>query len=133
MALLKYINNIFKTKKSFASDTGKTGEETACRYLKKEGYKIIEKNFRCRYGEIDIIAGDKNVLCFIEVKSRKKSDFALPEEYVDKRKQKKLIKTSLVYMTKTNDNESDKRFDVISVDLESGKCRRIKNAFDTDY
>lgn len=67
------------------------------------------------------------------MKSRKKSDFALPEEYVDIRKQKKLIKTSLIYMTKTNDNESDKRFDVISVDLESGKCRRIKNAFDADY
>ena len=112
---------------------GLEGEELAVRHLKRLGYRIICRNYRCPLGEIDIIACDNKVLCFIEVKSRKKSDFALPEEYVDERKQKKLIKTSLIYLSKTNNSESDKRFDVISVDLESGKCRKIKNAFDADY
>ena len=131
--MFKYINNLFNKEKPFMPDKGKSGEHTACRFLKKEGYKIIEKNFRCRYGEIDIIASEKKVLCFIEVKSRKNSNFAVPEEYVDIRKQKKLIKTSLIYISKLKDTESDKRFDVVSVDFESGKCRKITNAFEADY
>ena len=133
MLLLKYINNLFKKKVPKKPGSGVAGENIACKYLKKEGYKIIEKNFRCRYGEIDIIAADKKVLCFIEVKARNKSDFALPEEYVDRRKQKKLIKTSQIYLSKVNYGDSDQRFDVVSVNLESGKCRKISNAFDADY
>ena len=109
------------------------GELIACRYLKKSGYKILEKNYRCRYGEIDIIAKDSEAICFIEVKSRKNTDFGLPEEFVDRRKQKKLLMTSMVYLSNKGNSNIDKRFDVISVDLKTSKCRRIKSAFDAEF
>jgi len=133
MDIIKYINILFNTKLSNKYNNGQAGEEKACKYLKKDGYKIIEKNFGCKYGEIDIIAKDKDVLCFIEVKSRTSTYYGLPEEFVDKRKQQKLIKTSLVYTISKINKETDKRFDVVSVDLNSGKCRNIKNAFEVDF
>jgi len=132
MDIIKYINILFSIKPVNKLNNGQAGEEKACKYLKKDGYKIIEKNFACKYGEIDIIARDKDVLCFIEVKSRKGTDYGLPEEFVDKRKQQKLIKTSLVYTISKINNETDKRFDIVSVDLSSGECRNIKNAFEVD-
>ena len=109
------------------------GEAIACRFLKKSGYEILEKNFRSRYGEIDIIARESGVLCFIEVKSRKNIDFGLPEEYVDKRKQAKLLKTSMIYLSDAENSLVDKRFDVISVDLKSNTCHKIKSAFDAEF
>ena len=109
------------------------GESIACRFLKRGGYEIVEKNFRSRYGEIDIIARESGVLCFIEVKSRKNTDFGLPEEYVDKRKQARLLKTSMIYLSSREDSDTDKRFDVISVDLKTNTCRNIKNAFDAEF
>jgi len=74
----------------------------------------------------------KNVLCFIEVKSRRSNEYGLPEEYVDKRKQEKLIKTALVYSIAKKSNIPDRRFDVVSVDLNNLACRVIKNAFEVN-
>jgi len=81
---------------------------------------------------MDIIAVEKNVLCFIEVKSRRSNEYGLPEEYVDKRKQEKLIKTALVYSIAKKSNIPDRRFDVVSVDLNNLACRVIKNAFEVN-
>ena len=132
MNIIKYINILFNAK--HAGNSGRTdhGEQLACRYLKNRGFDVFEKNYKTRYGEIDIIAVHKDVLCFIEVKSRKSTEYGLPEEYVDRRKQQKLIKTSLIYCISNITTVEDRRFDVVSVDLNNGQCRLIKNAFEAN-
>ncbi len=132
MSIIKYINILFNTKQSEVPNKGYEGEQIACKFLKKRGYKVIEKNYKCKYGEIDIIAVEKNVLCFIEVKSRRSIEYGLPEEYVDKRKQDKLIKTAHIYSIAKKSNIPDRRFDVVSVDLNNLACRVIKNAFEVN-
>lgn len=112
---------------------GKKGEEIACKALEKEGYRIIEKNFRCRQGEIDIIAEAKGILCFIEVKARSSEKFGLPEEAVRKWKQKKLLTVAVIYLEQKKIKARDMRFDVVSVDLKTKKTRIIQNAFDVDF
>ncbi|HLE18234.1 MAG TPA: YraN family protein, partial [Syntrophales bacterium] len=66
--------------------TGKAGEETAVRHLQKLGYRILERNYRCPVGEIDIVAKDKNTIVFVEVKSRKTEEFGDPELAVGAKK-----------------------------------------------
>jgi len=132
VSIIKYINILFNTKQSEVPNKGHEGEQIACKFLKKHGYKVIEKNYTCKYGEMDIIAVEKNVLCFIEVKSRRSIEYGLPEEYVDKRKQEKLIKTAHVYSIAKKPNIPDRRFDVVSVDLNNLSCRVIKNAFEVN-
>ena len=110
---------------------GKSGEDIACKYLKKKKYKIVEKHFSCRQGEIDIIAEDRNkVLCFVEVKARSSTGFGLPEESVDFRKQKKLTAAAFIYIESRNVVSKEMRFDIVSVDLSDQTARLIKNAFD---
>jgi len=112
---------------------GQKGEEIACKALEKEGYRIIEKNFRCRQGEIDIIAEEKEILCFIEVKARSSEKFGLPEEAVRKWKQKKLLTVAVIYLEQKKIKSRDMRFDIVSVDLKTKKTRIIQNAFDVDF
>lgn len=102
------------------------GEKQAEKYLKKIGYKILDKNFHSPFGEIDIIALDGKTLVFIEVKKRNNNSFATGAEYVDLKKQKKIISTAMIYIQK-NQNECDMRFDV--VEINSDKLTHIKNAF----
>ena len=68
--------------------------------LKKNGYKILEKNFRTKFGEIDLIGIDDDTICFIEVKARSSSDYGNPEEFVTKRKQERLWRTASIYINK---------------------------------
>jgi putative endonuclease len=114
-------------------DLGKKGEEIAEKYLKKCGYKILEKNYRCgRLGEIDIVAFDKKTLVFVEVKTRKTPDFGIPEEAVDFRKQNKIKLLADYYLIKNKLENLDVRFDVVSIFLEkdnSFKISLLKNAF----
>jgi len=113
---------------------GKKGEDLACKFLKKDKYKILEKNFRCRQGEIDIIAEDrKGVLCFVEVKARSREDFGLPIEAVTNFKQKRLLATAFIYLESKKIKSKDMRFDIVSVDLTNEKSKIIKNAFDVNY
>ena len=77
---------------------GKFGEDFACEYLKRQGYRIEFRNFRCRIGEIDIIAVKDNVLCFIEVKTRNTTTYGLPREAVSLAKQKKIYRCAELYM-----------------------------------
>jgi len=100
---------------------GKEGEETAVKYLKKRGYKIIENNWRCHMGEIDIIARHKDDTVFIEVKTRTDAGLGAPQESVDQRKQKKIIKSALTYIQCKNLEGQNFRFDVIAIDFSSGK------------
>jgi len=95
--------------------------------LKKAGYTIIEKNFRTRFGEIDIIAEEKDCLVFVEVKKRNTPNFGNPFNAIDARKRQHLIKSALFYM-KIHDSFNRKvRFDVVGID--GTEVRIIKNAF----
>jgi putative endonuclease len=112
--------------------TGKAGEKIAADFLKKNGYRITEVNYRCPIGEIDIVARDKNELVFVEVKARKSSALGYPEEAVGVKKQKKMSQLALWYLQKKKLNDVRARFDVISIlMLPAGNdVRLIKNAFD---
>ncbi len=112
--------------------TGKKGEEAAVSFLKIQGYKIIEKNFRTRHGEIDIIADD-GCISFVEVRSVNSGRFGLPEHSINRRKQNQIAKAALMYIKTKGLENKDCRFDVVSVedaDSNSPKVRLIKNAFE---
>jgi putative endonuclease len=112
---------------------GRRGENISVEFLKKKGYKIIERNYRCSLGEIDIVAKDKNVLCFVEVKTRKTERYGLPEEAINWHKQRKLTKVALTYLKEKKIYKQDLRFDVVSVYPDH--IELIKDAFivKTDY
>ncbi len=110
-----------------SSDIGKIAEEKAVNFLKQKGYTILDRNFRTRYGEIDIIAKQDNTLIFVEVRFRSGS-FISPEESIDHRKIQKIVKTANAYLTKTIINYENIRFDVIAID--KNQIRHIENAFD---
>ncbi len=105
---------------------GILGEKQAINFLKRQGYTILSQNFSSRFGEIDIIARDRNCVVFVEVKKRKNTSFGSGAEYVDIIKQKKIIKTALYYIQRYN-IDGDMRFDVIEI---NNNCiNHIKNAF----
>lgn len=114
---------------------GNIAEKFAASFLKKNGYKILDLNFRSKFGEIDIISRSKDILCFVEVKFRKNRDFGLPEDFVDHRKQKKIIKTALYYLSIKEIEDLNIRFDIVSVEpgvKNKLNARLIKNAFEAD-
>ncbi len=98
-------------------EIGKDGESAAIRYLESSNYNVIEKNFRCKKGEIDIIAEDMktNEYCFIEVKTRSSKEFGTPALAVNKAKQRKITLTTRLYVLKNKLQNSFIRFDVIEV------------------
>ena len=100
---------------------GNTGEEIAVEYLEKQGYNILERNFYCKQGEIDIIAKDKNELVFVEVKSRSSIRYGIPSEAVNKQKIKHLYKTARYFLYKNKMFNNFIRFDVIEILIKNGK------------
>lgn len=94
---------------------GAFGEDTACEYLGKCGYKVLQRNFGCRVGEIDIIAFQGDTIVFIEVKTRSSQRYGLPSEAVSKTKQQRMVKTALYYMQKYKLLDYMCRFDVIEI------------------
>lgn len=109
---------------------GKYGEDLASDYLKKSGYKIIERNFRIRGGEIDIIALDGKTLAYVEVKTRSSHQFGLPEESINYHKLKFMERASKFYRLQRKNLPELERIDVVSVDLTGSepKIKLIKNA-----
>lgn len=103
-------------------------EQKAGAYLEEHGYEIIEYNFRCRLGEIDIIARDGEYLVFCEVKYRSHPGSGHPAEAVDERKQRKISKCALFYLTRYTTGDVPCRFDVIGIEGE--KITLFQNAFD---
>lgn len=100
---------------------GNIGEQIAIEFLKKNKYKILERNFYCRQGEIDIIAMDKDEIVFIEVKTRSNNDFGTPSEAVNKIKQKHMYKSAKYFLYKFNLMDNFVRFDVIEILIKNGK------------
>lgn len=93
-------------------EIGDFGEDAAEKYLKDNDYEVLKRNFRLKFGEIDIIAKQNDCIVFVEVKTRKSSDFGQPSEYVNLRKQIRIKKAAAVYIDIEN---NDIRFDVIEV------------------
>ncbi len=93
---------------------GAWGEQLAAEYLRKKGYKIVASGYRCRYGEIDLVAQKRKNLAFVEVKLRKSDKFAEASEHVDYYKQKKLRATAALYLSQ-NPTKLQPRFDVIEI------------------
>ena len=94
--------------------TGAWGEAVAAKYLQKKRYKIIATNYRCRFGEIDLIAENRKYLVFVEVKLRKADAFAAAREYVDRRKQDRIRMTASMFLAEFP-SELQPRFDVIEI------------------
>lgn len=113
---------------------GKIGEDKAVELLRREGYKILTRNYRAKSGELDIVALDKGTFCFIEVKTRLDDKLGLPAEAITKPKQRQIIKTALVYLKENNLLNNNARFDVVSVlgAEDNQKLELIKNAFTLD-
>ena len=111
---------------------GQFGEEQAARYLRRRFYTILERNYRCRFGEIDLIARKGRTVCFVEVKLRSGTEFGLPREAVTPQKQEKLRKTALMYLSQ-HQLDCPARFDVAEVYTgeEGGEARidYLENAF----
>lgn len=100
----------------------------AVAFFRRKGYRIVEKNYRTFFGEIDIIARDGNVLVFIEVKTRTDDSFGSPSEAVNKRKREKIRKVALTFMKKLR-KEVPARFDVLSIE-KAGAGHRIEHIED---
>lgn len=110
-------------------EIGQEQESRVCTYLERKGYIIEERNFRCRFGEIDIIARQGRYLVFAEVKYRSATDYGTPESAVNWQKRKKIIKTADYYRMKNRILEDVPcRFDVLAVTDE--KIVHYENAFD---
>jgi putative endonuclease len=116
---------------------GQRGEELAAKHLRDSGYRILERNYRNYYGEIDIIAldttGQAKTLVFVEVKTRKNDRFSHPSEAVTQKKQTQISKVALEYLEKNNLAEVAARFDVVAILLpENGPplIEHIPNAFE---
>ncbi len=109
---------------------GKIGEDLIVKYLQQHGYIIIERNFECRQGEIDIIAKEKNEIVFIEVKTRTSNLYGLPKEAVDTTKKKHIYKSVEYYIYLKHLEKYPIRIDVIEVykKQEKFKINHIKNA-----
>lgn len=110
---------------------GKLGEDEAQKYLINHGYKVIERNYKLKYGEIDIIATKNKFIIFVEVKTRLSDLFGAPAEAVDMKKQQKIIKVAKQYLLRKNIYDYPCRFDIIEIYLKDGKSKinHIEDAF----
>ena len=114
--------------------TGAWGEALAAEYLRKQGYTLIGRNYRSRFGEIDLIAENRDYLVFAEVKLRKSANYAEAREFVDRRKQERLRATAAIWL-ETHESRLQPRFDVIEIyapDAEKTKnptVNWLQNAF----
>jgi putative endonuclease len=112
-------------------ERGIAGEDWAVKALLAQGYVIVARNYRTRLGEIDIIAKDKDTLCFVEVKARTDSRMGSPKEAVSTAKQRQISRVALCYLKEKKLFDRRARFDVVSVlGNENPEVEIIKNAFD---
>ena len=117
----------FAQKNFYKKLLGKVGETSAVKFLKKQGFKIVERNYKNMFGEIDIIATDGEYTVFIEVKTRSGDAFGTPAEAVDYRKRKKYARIAQAYIAHEGIYDKAVRFDVI--EIENGKINHVKDAF----
>ena len=111
---------------------GRWGEQQAARYLRRRLYRIVATNYRCRHGEIDLIAQRGKTLAFVEVKTRRGRCFGAPQEAVTPRKQQQIIATANHYLMTQQPSMQTLRFDVIAVDVDGERTQidHIVDAFE---
>ncbi len=111
---------------------GRKAEEKACRFLRKKGFRILARNYRCRSGEIDIVAEEKGDLIFVEVRSLGPSARHLPEETIDPEKQRRLSRTALAFLRDSKMQDRPARFDVVAVETThtGTSLRHLPDAFE---
>lgn len=116
-------------------ELGAWGEEQAAKYLRRRGYSIVERNYACRFGEIDIIARRQGVIAFVEVKLRKNADFAAAREFVTYAKRQRILKSASLWLA-AHGCELQPRFDVIEIyapegtDSKNPTVNHLEDAFD---
>ena len=113
------------------SCTGRRYESIAEAFLRSQGYEILCRNYRRSFGEIDIIAREGSLLCFIEVKYRRTAGFGMPGEAVDRRKQQRILRVSRAYMYEQFCLDAQVRYDV--VEILGDKIRVIRDAFGSSF
>lgn len=116
------------------SELGRFGEERAAAYLRRRGYVILDRNYRCRLGEIDLIARKRGCVVFVEVKLRKDAAFAQAREFVTPAKQRRVRAAAELWLS-THETELQPRFDVVEVYAPKGAegplhIQHIENAFE---
>lgn len=119
----------------FRSSLGDRGEKAACGFLKDRGYEILEKNYRCKLGEIDVIARRRGRLAFVEIKTRTSAQFGMPQEAVDLRKQAKIFKVAQWFLKEKKLEEMPVAFDVVAVLWKEGQAPEmhlITDAFEKE-
>jgi putative endonuclease len=116
--------------------TGETGEEIAARHLFRKGFRLLESNYRCEVGEIDLIAEDRGTVVFIEVKTRKSLASGAPEEAVDREKQRKIVRAANWFLQPWGRWPQRIRFDVVGIELDDNDrviaIRHTPGAFEVE-
>jgi len=111
---------------------GQWGESVAAIHLQAKGMTILARNWRCRRGEIDLVAQDGDELVFVEVKTRRGRGLGTPEEALTSRKAKKLLQLGQLYLAQQELDDADWRIDLVAVELDAGgkllRCEHIPNA-----
>lgn len=131
------LDRLFKGRRPFSPDAtskelGQIGEDEALRFLNKKGCKLLDRNYRTRFGEVDIIVKDRDVLVFVEVKTRRGSAYGAPKEAVGHAKIERMTKASLEYLSSFGEDTSV-RFDVIGIEVSkdgSFEVEHITDAFE---
>jgi putative endonuclease len=111
---------------------GKEGERIAEQYLKRKGYKLVERNYRCSAGEVDLIVLDRRVIVFVEVKTRTGHGFGTPLEAVQPRKQRKMMQAAQFFLSQKKLHQRDARFDVVGISWPRREpvIEHVENAFE---
>jgi len=115
--------------------TGKRGEELAAACLREAGYRILDRNYRCLFGEIDIVAEEGGSLVFVEVKSRRSDAYGPPQLAIGRQKQKKISRASLHYLSEKRLNPRRVRFDVVAIRMTpaGNRVELIRDAFEFSF
>jgi len=122
--------------KSGNSSLGELGESIAVTFLQGAGFSIVEKNFRCVCGEIDVVAREGRTIVFVEVKCRKNMNYGPPQLAVTPFKQRQISKAALVWLSKRRLYDAEARFDVVAIvvhEHDLPNIEHIRNAFDLAY
>ena len=116
---------------NFKQRLGKEGEKVAESYLRKKGYRVVKRNYRCALGEVDLIVLDRRIIVFVEVKTRTDHRFGAPLEAVEFRKQHKMIQAAQFFLSNKGLSEREARFDVVGISWPGGEpvIEHIVNAF----
>jgi putative endonuclease len=111
---------------------GKEGERIAEQYLKEKGYKLVERNYRCAAGEVDLIVLDRRVIVFVEVKTRTGHGFGTPLEAIQPRKQRKMMQAAQFFLSQKKLHQRDARFDVVGISWPGREpvIEHVENAFE---